>query len=64
MNPDVDCDDLPEIFVRRLLRLGPEVRVWSRTDALRRAEQQARSRKSRPSRLNAGERDETKEGAR
>ena len=41
---DVDCDDLPEIFVRRLFRLGPEVRVWSRTDALRRAEHERRIR--------------------
>lgn len=34
MTVDIDCDDLPEIFVRALYGFGPEIKVWSRDDAL------------------------------
>jgi len=44
---DIDCDDLPEIFVRALYGFGPEVRMWSRSDALREAEQKNRPRNRR-----------------
>jgi hypothetical protein len=40
-------DDLPEAYGRRMLGLGRETPSWSRTDALRRAEQQGRARKRR-----------------